>query len=156
MPPSRCTIFNTYAKLQTRRTTEDNFYNQIQVVALALTTESIELCYDWSTKSESSDIIQYFGQAVGCWNPNSKSSADYKDARRRIYNALEWITTKNRAWITADLSKIEKHFDLTRSLESARRAQMTPPAAFPDLGVPTRENGEPHKCAKNQDLVSRA
>ena len=71
-------------------------------------------------------IVEYQGQAVNTWSPNSKLTSDYVNARRNGRNALDWVTAANRKWVASDLEIIEK------KLAVERTTQMTPPQSQSD------------------------
>jgi len=137
--------------------TEQEFFDKAQVCTLGLTTESIELCYYWATQ-DSDGRISYCGQAINSWNPNSKSSNEYKEARKCARNALGWVLSEGCKWIWSDLKRIEERLKAVPELSLEQNFQITPPQSQADLeeGRKRRRHSSVHDANSASRSASRA
>ena len=51
--------------------------------------------------------IRYLGQSLETWSLLESSGRSYREARRCIHNAIDWVRSEAQEWIRSDLQAIE-------------------------------------------------
>ncbi len=105
---------------------EKDFFHNVHVLSLELTTESIQLSCYWASRHSNGEA-SYHGKSLACWSPNDPSGKGYIDARRCVRNAMEWVKNKAHPWIDSDMKSLETKLEVDMS-------QITPPQSQSDQG----------------------
>ena len=83
---------------------EEEFFNKVHAMSLELTAESIQLSCYWAVRGESGDV-KYYGMQLRTWTP--KDGSQYKEARRFVRNALDWVKAQAFEWICSAMKTLE-------------------------------------------------
>ena len=81
-----------------REEEEEEFFNKVHAMSSELTVESI------AVRGESGDV-KYYGMQLCTWTPHDGSQ--YKEARRCVCNALDWVKAQAFEWICSAMKTLE-------------------------------------------------
>ena len=98
---------------------EEAFFDKVHVIGLELTAESVQFSSYWACRNDIGDI-EYYGKRLQCWSLFDETGDSLRDARRGIYNAVEWIRPRTLEWILSEMAALEI------MIEQILRAQITP------------------------------
>ncbi|MCJ1472454.1 hypothetical protein MMC13_001102 [Lambiella insularis] len=94
-------MLNNLLQLKRAVGKEEEFYNNIHVLSVQFTTETITLSCYWTTRGEEEEI-RFHGYRVKSW------LVEDGQAKPAILNVIKWLKKRNFEWIMKDMQDLEK------------------------------------------------
>ena len=135
-------LSNLYALKQMYKR-EETFFDKVHAMGVEIFDGSIQLSCYWATRSEKGHV-RYLGDSIETWSLLESSGRSYREARRCIHNAIDWVRSEAQEWIRSDLRAIED------KLISVPLSQLTQPKYHSARSsVPSRRVSKASTSANN-------
>lgn len=99
-------MMNNFFELRKRIGSHEMLFERAMIMTMKLTAEVVQLNCHWASRSTHGDMI-YYGRTLESWSLHSPRLTTYREVRRSISNAVEWIRRTAYAIIIHDLSTLE-------------------------------------------------